>query len=225
MKNLFSVASGLKPKDHAAKPLDYYRIYDKVFSDRQFVPNSYLEVGVHFGDSLEVFRKTYETCKIVGIDLDPDKVESSADQSPRIYKCDQTDKETLEDIVQKEFHSGIDLVIDDASHIGSKSYQTFEILFPFVKKGCFYIIEDWGTGYWPTWSDGEKYNKPLFLKLPWKKKSQIKSHSFGMVGFVKSLIDYVHLDSILLGTKGKFLPNCSVSEIIFYPGICILRKS
>lgn len=88
------------------------------------------------------------------------------------------------------------------------------------------MIEDWRTGYWDNWSDGKKYTFPkenisdkptnyksslplaVRMKIPRtlaivammaKKKvenNEIRSHCYGMVGFVKELIDELGIDMI-----------------------------
>lgn len=48
---------------------------------------------------------------------------------------------------------GYDLVVDDASHDGLLSEATFRLLWPLVKPGRWYVLEDWAVGYLPAWSD------------------------------------------------------------------------
>ena len=42
-----------------------------------------------------------------------------------------------------------DLIIDDASHLYCESRQTFELSFPFLRPGGWYVVEDWGWPHWP----------------------------------------------------------------------------
>jgi cephalosporin hydroxylase len=41
-----------------------------------------------------------------------------------------------------------DIVIDDASHINDLTIQTFKIVFPYLKEGAIYVVEDTHTSYW-----------------------------------------------------------------------------
>ena len=43
-----------------------------------------------------------------------------------------------------------DLIIDDASHLYSETKTSFETLFPQLRPGGLYIIEDWSWGCWPN---------------------------------------------------------------------------
>jgi hypothetical protein len=135
---------------------------------------------------------------------------------------------------------GFDIIVDDASHIGEFTKQSFWYLFDnHLKPGGLYVIEDWCTGYFDGYPDGKQMklqegflsklrsgwrphfaflvdipvmlarkflsestrpafltgdainhayfgllsrNNP-FLRVPFE------SHTYGMVGFVKQLID------------------------------------
>ena len=61
-------------------------------------------------------------------------------------------------IVHKDFNGQLDLVIDDASHLYTETKKSFEILFPLLKAGGLYVIEDWSWGCCP--------HLPLDFPLP-----------------------------------------------------------
>ena len=46
------------------------------------------------------------------------------------------------------FPKGIDLVVDDASHLYEQTKATFAMLFPLVRPGGNYVIEDWSWAHW-----------------------------------------------------------------------------
>ena len=43
-----------------------------------------------------------------------------------------------------------DLIIDDGSHVNAHVITTFEVLFPLLKTGGLYVVEDTQTSYWPV---------------------------------------------------------------------------
>ena len=45
----------------------------------------------------------------------------------------------------------LDIVIDDGSHINEHVITSFNALFPHVRPGGLYVIEDVQTAYWPGW--------------------------------------------------------------------------
>ncbi len=64
----------------------------------------------------------------------------------------------LHNIVHEDLEGHLDLVIDDASHMYEQTKRSFEILFPLLRPGGLYIIEDWSWGCWPS--------LPLDFSLP-----------------------------------------------------------
>ena len=185
------------------------------YADKPFV---LLEIGIAEGDSLYFWRDKYPQATVIGIDINPSTIE---DTSGRIhtYQGKQQDTDLLDRIKADHAPDGFDIVIDDGSHIGHYTRQTFwHVMKNHLKEGGLYFIEDWGTGYWPQYIDGSYY-KPRepgptagekffaklgsmnfvknneFLsrvanKLEFKSLARrIPSHDYGMVGFVKELVD------------------------------------
>ena len=60
------------------------------------------------------------------------------------FGFEQDDRRALEVIISAEFgDTPLDLVIDDASHQHEETLRSFEILFPRLRQGGLYVIEDW----------------------------------------------------------------------------------
>ncbi len=97
----------------------------------------YLEIGIYNGGSLEWARDFYG-CEVYGIDITlPDPIEGVT-----MVELDQADTEGL--VRFGEEYGPFDLIIDDGSHVGSLTLNTFEALHRFAR---YYVIEDWGAGY------------------------------------------------------------------------------
>src|SRR5262249_2589211 len=73
------------------------------------------------------------------------------------WSVDQADAARLRAIVQREFNGPLDLVIDDASHQYGPTKASFETLFPLLRPGGLYIIEDWA---WAHWHEFQAPNHP-----------------------------------------------------------------
>jgi len=92
-------------------------------------------------------------CRIVGIDVRPTGsvaleafvARNGLDGSVHAYYgVDQQDVARLGEIVAAEFGDApLDLVVDDASHLLEPSRATFDRLFPCLRPGGVYVIEDW----------------------------------------------------------------------------------
>jgi hypothetical protein len=67
----------------------------------------------------------------------------------KIFKGSQVDIDFLENVCKQ---AGVfDLIIDDGSHINEHVIKSFEFLFPKLKKGGIYVIEDTQTSYWEAY--------------------------------------------------------------------------
>jgi hypothetical protein len=138
-------------------------------------------------------------------------------------KINQSDAITLGREISAMFPDGVDLVIDDASHLGALSHETFKAVFPFLKSGGAYFIEDWGTGYWSEWPDGVDFESSSFLDRDGRQK-EFLSHSFGMVGFVKSLVDHTSYSDIKSKDFQEKISNYRIKVLEFGPGIAMAIK-
>jgi cephalosporin hydroxylase len=145
---------------------------------RALAPNRVVEFGIFQGGSALFLTKLLALDKFVGIDItDPQQVAETAvathrlRQTIRLYwNTAQDDVDKLHKIFMLEFADGLpDLVIDDASHHYGASRRTFEIAFPFLRKGGTYVIEDWAWAHWPHtqspdsgWGDAPALSNLIF---------------------------------------------------------------
>ena len=198
----------------------YLRNYDEYFRPLRHRDIRLLELGVYHGDSLLLWRDYFARGLIVGLDLNPVEVEDPTGRV-RVYTGPQQDTALLDHLARECAPEGFDIIIDDCSHVGHLARVSFWHLFDrHLKPGGLYVIEDWGTGYWPDWPDGVAYlptpaaaTSPLRHRLlraatrlaraarvPFApvlasaikralQRGQYHSHDYGMVGFVKELVD------------------------------------
>jgi len=210
--------------DATAKPVKFYEIYDRYFSAFSERSITLLELGVHSGESLKVWASYFPRGNIIGVDI----TESGADFSvyPNIVfeRGDQADPDRLKEILLSHAPDGLDIIIDDASHIGHKSAVSYAALFPCLKPGGLYAIEDWGTGYFDDWPDGSHIQGFRSEAVDGQIARRISSHDFGMVGFVKSLVDQVAGDNVKpLHTAAPTRPD-TMSFMHFYKEMVIIEK-
>jgi hypothetical protein len=165
-----------------------YRLYERCLSQLRDQPIKILELGVFSGSSLEVWNEYFPNATIVGLDINP----VVRDFSSRIsfVQGSQDDTKLLKEISEKFAPDGWDVIIDDASHIGYHTKNSFWYLFQnHLKPGALYFIEDWGTGYWEDWSDGKKYEEQTEEMKDGQIPKRFISHDYGMVGLIKQLVD------------------------------------
>lgn len=112
-----------------------------------------LEIGVHRGGSLELWRAYFgEEAVIHGIDIDP-SAQDAAPSDTMVHVGSQSDVDFLKRIV--EDHGPFDIVIDDGSHLMDHQIKSFEFLFPTMTAQGLYICEDAFTSYWPEYGGGQ----------------------------------------------------------------------
>lgn len=224
-RSLVEIARAVSGFTHVStKPEYYFDIYEPYFSPlRAKAGLKLVEVGVCEGESVKVFASYFRDAEILGIDLDDKKLDFSAYPRVRFEQADQADGPTLDRLARDFAPDGLDIVIDDASHVGMLSRLTFEALFPLVRPGGLYVVEDWGTGYIADWHDGAAVVPfaPAFGERP----ARIPSHDHGMVGFVKSLVDGVWSECMRDRLDGPAGPASPFDAIHVHKGLVVLRKA
>jgi cephalosporin hydroxylase len=71
------------------------------------------------------------------------------------YDLDQTDTGTIAQVFSEMSPADpmIDLILDDASHDFEMTLKSFNGLFPLLRAGAIYVLEDWGWGHWGPFQD------------------------------------------------------------------------
>ena len=133
--------------------------YTRFFGSKaDFRPRRILELGIWDSGSLAFWNEIFRPEKLVGVDRS-DNEDSRAlrnyvasrglvENLKTFWQTEQQDATRLAAIVDSELDGTLDLVIDDASHQYEATKRSFEILFPRLRPGGLYIIEDWAWGYW-----------------------------------------------------------------------------
>jgi len=142
----------------------YTQHYSSHFESFRAKEINMLEIGVggykkplKGGKSLRMWKKYFPFGKIFSIDI-YDKSPLQEDRI-KIFRGSQVDEAFLDEVV-KEIGE-IDLIIDDGSHINEHVIETFKLLFPKLKDGGIYAIEDTQTSYWEKYGgDSEDLNNP-----------------------------------------------------------------
>lgn len=177
--------------------LNFYRewAYEK--------PKTIMEVGMFEGGSLVLLDKLFHPERLVGLDLRREPImplEKYREDKPHIktyYGRSQAEHGTLMAARENFVNTGIDLVVDDASHLYAQTKSTFEMLFPMVKAGGHYLIEDW------AWSFGPRYQDQNAV---WSNQDAMSNLILELVILAGSLgvVDKVHIQRELVCiTKGR----------------------
>lgn len=120
----------------------YTKYYTQYFENIRLDKLNFLELGVREGWSLKMWHEYFTNSVIYGIDNNMEgKCPSHFEEERIVFKlCSQDDGYFLTNLANDV--GGFDIIIDDASHISPLSIKSFEILFPTLRSGGIYIIED-----------------------------------------------------------------------------------
>jgi predicted O-methyltransferase YrrM len=121
----------------------------------QFHPLTIMELGICSGGSTALLALLTDPKKLVALEIDAEPVAALTqfiedrglgDRVRPYYGVNQADRTRVAKIAQEEFDGEpIDLVIDDASHLLDETRASFEVLYPLVRPGGAYVIEDWSA--------------------------------------------------------------------------------
>ena len=119
----------------------------------EFLGGRVFEVGIYRGGSTAFLSAILDPEQLVAIDLSAERNvwldrwldDRGLTERVRLYHgVDQSDRVTIARLVQDEFGDRpLDLVIDDASHLLTPTTSTFNALFPRLRPGGLYVVEDW----------------------------------------------------------------------------------
>lgn len=185
--------------------------YQKHFSAFRKKKVNLLEIGVggydnpiSGGNSLRMWKSFFKRGKIFSIDIyDKIKLEESR---IKIFKGSQVDNIFLGNLLKEV--GNLSIIIDDGSHINEHVIKTFQFLFPQMKPGGVYVIEDIQTSYWPEYggSSSEFNNQKTIM------------------GYFKSLTDGLnHMEFLKPDYKTSFL-DLNISSIHFYHNLIFVYK-
>lgn len=133
----------MRNASNAHKKEEFLALYDKHFSSIKDNKLRFLEIGVQFGGSLDIWRNFFRgDFELVGVDILPEckRYES---EHVKIEIGDQENPEFLEKL------GSFDIIVDDGGHKMTQQQVSFKHLFPKLKHGGIYVIEDLHTSYWP----------------------------------------------------------------------------
>jgi len=188
---------------------DYAEFYARIFTEVNASAPTLLEIGAGgYGDpqaggaSARVWSEILPTWTIVIIDL-----ENKAFRWPErttFIQADQTDIAGLQCIAEK--HGPFDIIIDDGSHRNEDIRTSLWGLFPYLKEGGHYVIEDTQTSYLPSYGGDMKRNSATTANL------------------VRDLFDYVNAPELPEKNEIPTVFSDTVEEVYFRHNIVDIRK-
>lgn len=133
---------GIKHNSDKATYHLFTDVYEPHFS--RFENPTILEMGVYNGGSIRMMDEYFGGyCNILGFDRGDQLMYTPQKNNINLLLGDQSIESDLFKCL--EFHKEYDIIIDDASHFVDHQIFSFNVLFPYLKSGGIYIIEDLHT--------------------------------------------------------------------------------
>jgi cephalosporin hydroxylase len=184
----------------------YFDIYDRHFSPYRGRKVNIVEFGVSHGGSLQMWRTYFgRRAVITGVDVDP-RCATLTSKGINVVIGDQENREFLNDLADRV--GEIDVVIDDGGHTMAQQIATFEELWPRVRDGGIFLVEDLHTSYWPNYGGGYKrsgtfieYAKDLIdQQNAWHSR---QAETFKVDDYTRTIRGMHVYDSIIVFDKGQ----------------------
>ena len=143
--------------DKSSMHHNYTKLYQLYFENLRQEKLKILEIGVDKGYSLKTWLEYFPNALITGIDI----IDLKHFEEDRVHieQGDQKDVNFLKKTSDK--YGPFDIVIDDGSHDNYDMKASFDCLFPLLKKGGIYVVEDMHACYW---GEANKSVEPVFIK-------------------------------------------------------------
>lgn len=137
----------------------YCKYYEMFFTPLRLSQPNVLEIGIDKGDSLKMWASYFEGGIIHGIDLRGDYEYLHEWAKSRLSCYIEThivDHSSGADLFMfgEKYDQYFDVILEDGSHMSMDSILTFESLFPRLKPGGYYCIEDMLCDYDSRWNKG-----------------------------------------------------------------------
>ena len=206
MKQLSELAKNFTT-DKAVGLHDYTEVYDSYFDPIKDDKINFLEIGIANGGSLNLWEAYFKNANIIGLDINPECIKHEGGRK-KVYIGSQTDEVMLWKIYNE--NKPLSVIIDDGSHRWDHQIKTFVAVFPWLKSGGLYFIEDLHTSYVnpSEWSFGD----------------------CTAINYLKTLVDDVMLrGKSFMGIQEIDGKSFSYNEhhieyITFHKSLCVIKK-
>lgn len=199
---------------------NYTAVYSKYLSKYRNTPIKFLEIGIQYGNSVKLWEQYFPKGELHFIDIDPGQIKYHSTRS-HYHFIDQADSKGLIDF-GINVNGNFDVIVDDGGHQMDQIIISFHSLFPFLKKGGLYIVEDLHTSYWSIYGS---YGTP----------ENPQSGPGTAIQFLKDLVDDVNytgartwcanpetVPTDLQSTLHAYQKE--IESIHFYKSLCIIIK-
>jgi SAM-dependent methyltransferase len=146
------------------KSRDNVETYIRILTASEITFSNILEIGIMRGGSCAFFNTLLAPKNHLAIDVCEresglghfaELVSLDGRKFVPRYDVSQTETDRIAQLFSEMSGSdaAFDLIIDDASHDYELTLKAFNGLFPLLRPGGIYALEDWGWAHWGPWQD------------------------------------------------------------------------
>jgi len=176
----------------------YLDVYEDLFAPLKEKELRILEIGVSSGGSVKMWEEYFPKAQIVGFDRQ-EKCKGFETDRIKIITGDQGDDNAIA-AIPGEF----DIIIDDGSHKVKHQRHTLRILWPMVKPGGYFIIEDLQTSYVDKYGGGMERDG-------------------SMIEHLKKIVDDINWEWWTKEPSNDMQKHLYM--MLFFSGLCVLKKN
>lgn len=185
--------------------------YQKHFEPYRDLPVKVLEIGIGGydaidggGESLRMWKHYFRRGLIYGLDI---FTKTGIEESRlSVVQGDQGDEHFLDSMAREL--GPFDIIVDDGSHMSHHILASFNALFPHVRPGGIYVIEDLGTAYWPSWGGNPD-----------------PSAQYKTIAMLKDLLDGLHHSEQIRGSDDQLtMTELSITGVHLYHNLALIEK-
>ena len=213
----------------------YIDVYEKYFEPLRYEELNILEIGVkrahgdypHGAASHRTWKEYFPNSQIFGIDIDPKNKEYEQERLS-IHIGSQHDPKVWRSVLN-ECDGDLDIIIDDGSHVNILTLASFCGLFPHLKSGGWYVIEDMGSSYLDLESchvrekSATDWGGWFGMHLLPKDISYVNNRR-DMTLWIEQMLLRLDLGNSKRWAKKNKIGKPLITEMHFYEGMCWMKK-
>jgi hypothetical protein len=186
------------------------------FHHLRATPFTMLEIGVYQGASIATWKALFPKAKIYALDINPECARYADWPRVKITIGSQADPAMLEEWT-RQVTDPIDVIIDDGSHIMEHLKISFTHLFPKLRSGGIYVLEDLGTCYMTEYG-GRQPKQPTPIESLKQCIGLARPEPSTMIEVLKSCVDNINQRWSGVGNP------LAIESLHFYSNICFVYK-
>lgn len=186
----------------------FINMYTKLFEPYRDTAEKVFEIGVNRGGSILMWEEYFSKARVYGLDL-KQRGHRIPGERIQFVQLDQGNEDQL-----KAFGKGegkFDIGIDDGSHIWWHQILTFETLWPYIKVGGVYVIEDLCTSY------------EAWLKNAAHRDYDAKGPPSCM-DYFKNMVDHLNYNGEVVAKENWSVYQRTIDWIVFREGAIFITK-